>query len=89
VSGICHDGQTVREIASNDFTCKNKVVLVVRKSGGGVAQLNVHHLRDCNHHSSEVRSSGLHMPHSQFSLRENPKFLQNFIPKNNRLRDNF
>jgi hypothetical protein len=28
------------------------------------------------------------VPHSQSSLRENPKFLQNFRPKNNTLRKN-
>jgi hypothetical protein len=29
------------------------------------------------------------VPHSQCSLRENNKFLQNFRPKNNTLRENF
>jgi hypothetical protein len=29
------------------------------------------------------------VPHSQSSLRENPKFLQNFRPKNNTLLGNF
>jgi hypothetical protein len=33
--------------------------------------------------------SNLQVPHSQCSLRENPKFLQNFRSKNNTLKANF